>query len=701
MGFSVSNNSNSHYSNTYSKSIYSNSNNIGSRGEISKLPTSKSYQSISTPKSTSKSSQSSAPTTASSLVKLGESILRYVSDTLQGKDSTTPPKLAEVKKTLSALVESSGMEQSAKPEIKEGINTLIEAFTPSNDVKKSSDEIIADIKDGVFTAFNKIGLSPDAANVAVQAILKWDKLSDTERFNASSGIAINVLQNLDIIDRNEARNLSLLASTISAIAQPGLSNRDRALAIVDTLKEIGTVSFSGNANAPESIEGIPVVGSTVFEDGTPGFMLADGSVVSEADVTTSSNVQSALSAIQLLTSDASTEDKVKGLLSVGLNAASANDLINNVTAGKIGAVLSVVDIATDWKDMNSLQKVAASSQTASSVLSALGASSGAQLLPGVSVVTSLITGFSQAKDVVNALGDLSRKEGVKVGAIGLGSAGSIIGAGVATASAVLAGAELGATLGSAVPLIGTAIGGLIGAGVGALVGAFGSSKSPGQMMRDKWRDSLEAQGFAHKIDKSHHITLADGTEYNIGADGGGKLPNVDGTERHTYDVDWSNPIAGESIPMAHLFVMATGLDPSITKNDLWTTTVGQSLNAATSNAASIEDVTNNFRAMLSAGQIAPEALAIRVEVLRLTNKITDQEYTVYLHTMNKVFGTELKPNDREVAHKAIVEQLASQPEISEGDQFLLQSLTDESVYAESVKALEERVGRDSSNIEAQ
>lgn len=687
MGFSaINNNAGNNLSNTYLASLSTTSHKAGEKNI--KVPTP--VKSVKHTEASLSLASSSAPSSKSLLDKVTEMITKSAA----GNRNST--QLKEAKDTLRSLAASA-------PELKEGMNEAInELFAPFSSNQKGRNAA-TDISNGITSAFSKIGLTPELAEQAIQTVLSWDRLNDSQKLGAASGIAIDVLSNLEIIDQVQSTNLSTIASTITALTQPGLSNSDRGLAIAQTLSELGTMNFTGSVDMPSIIEGRAVIGSTSLEDGSAGFLLEDGSVVPRSDLVNTSNIQSALQAVALLTSDAETEDKITGLISLGLNVGRANELISNVNAGRIGAVLDVVGLATNWDEMDDIQRFSAATQTTGSVLNALGAASSTQLgnaIPGVGAVTGLVTGVMQAKDVLDVLGDLSRKEGVKVGAIGLGSAGAAIGAGIATASAIASGATLGATLGSAVPIVGTIIGGVVGAGIGALVGMFGSSKSPGQMMRDQWRDSMETQGFAHKIGKSHHVTLANGTEYNIGKDGGAKLPNVDGTERRTYDVDWSNQIAGQSIPMAHLFGIATGLDPSATKSDLWSTTVGQSLNAATSNATTLDDVSNNFRAMLSAGNVAPENLAIRIEVLRLTNKITDQEYTVYLDSMNKLLGTELQPNDREVAHRAIVEQLTSQPELSEGDQFLLQSLTDESVYADSIKVLEERIGRDVANIEA-
>lgn len=87
--------------------------------------------------------------------------------------------------------------------------------------------------------------------------------------------------------------------------------------------------------------------------------------------------------------------------------------------------------------------------------------------------------------------------------------------------------------------------------VGDFLG-LGSGKNERQQRRDGYREVLEDLGTAYYKNGSHHITLADGSEFDIGKDGGAKLQNkgtnIDNkTDRYYYDVDWSNPIAGQTV----------------------------------------------------------------------------------------------------------------------------------------------------------
>jgi len=89
---------------------------------------------------------------------------------------------------------------------------------------------------------------------------------------------------------------------------------------------------------------------------------------------------------------------------------------------------------------------------------------------------------------------------------------------------------------------------------------FTTGKSEEQQYRDYFREigeKPELGGFLQKNDKgSHQVTLADGSKFDIGKDGGAKLKNfgtnIDGkTERQYSDVDWSNPKANEIVAIAN------------------------------------------------------------------------------------------------------------------------------------------------------
>lgn len=376
-------------------------------------------------------------------------------------------------------------------------------------------------------------------------------------------------------------------------------------------------------------------------------------------------VNRGLAAMSILASDAQNDSKIIELSKLGVQTETAKKVLGEFGVGSLNSALQLYQAINNWSSLNTQQQISVASQAMQSIgglgqevgLESAGIATGG-VIGSISGVAGIVTGIDQAGDVIDAIGEMPRSQAAEAGAIGLGSAGASIGAGVA-AIGVASGAIAGAQAGSAVvPVVGTVIGAAVGAIAGFALGRFGSGKSASQMLRDKWRDAMEAAGLAQKIDGSHHVKLSDGSLYNIGFDGGHQLNNLDGTTRHTFDVDWKNPLAVNGIPEAHLFVMASGLDPSAEKENLWHTAVSQAINAATFNATSKQDVTENFQSML-ANKIDPRALGLKIEVLRVNNVIDDSEYLVYLNAINNIFSTQLTPTDRQKATEAVQRLQAS------------------------------------------
>lgn len=492
------------------------------------------------------------------------------------------------------------------------------------------------------------------------------------------------------------------------------SNEDKSRSVTSLFNTLTKSPLVGTVNNPEKIQGVAVVGSTV-KDGVPAYTLADGKVISRDALVAAQNFNIALETIKIVQGENSKADRLLGLAGGAVALANVNDFLSDENAGYMQSALGVASLALNWKELDDAQRlervvdvaplliqsakdagymssgaagrlgalaqiagaairwedmsdaqranalVQGGGAIASSLddlgLAAIGKSAGT-LAGGVSGALGVISGTKDAIDVFTALGDLSRSEGREFGAMGVGSAGAAIGAGVgslmAASAAAATGAYAGAQAGTLVmPVIGTLVGAGLGAAAGYLAGSFGSGKSADQMMRDQWRSLLEKGGFAQKINGAHHVLLSDGTSYNIGYDGNHKLQNINGTMRHTFDVDWGNELAVESIPEAHIFALATGLDPSLEKGALWHRAVAQSLNAATSNAKTQDEVRDNFRVMLANGQVNPLDIALKVEVLRQENTVNDQQYEVYMSKINSLFGTSLAPIDKQSAKEAL------------------------------------------------
>lgn len=135
-----------------------------------------------------------------------------------------------------------------------------------------------------------------------------------------------------------------------------------------------------------------------------------------------------------------------------------------------------------------------------------------------------------------------------------------------------------------------------------------TGKSDAQMMRDDFRGVLKETGVA---DKNYHVTLADGSKFNIGLDGKTRYKNVgeniDGkTERQAWDMDHSNPLAlfatSQIDPMIRN-IYGPDAEKAGIKPEQYT---GMFVNAVTSNAKSEQDVKNNIAAMLGKSTFAKQ-----------------------------------------------------------------------------------------------
>lgn len=131
-----------------------------------------------------------------------------------------------------------------------------------------------------------------------------------------------------------------------------------------------------------------------------------------------------------------------------------------------------------------------------------------------------------------------------------------------------------------------------------------TNKSQPQQMRDAFRTKLIDTGVA---DKDYHVTLADGSKFNIGLDGKTKYENADGSKRNAWDVDFSNPLAkyavGQIDPMIRN-IYGAGDPKSKVFPEQYT---GMLVNAATSNAKNEQDVVANIQAMLGKSEMAKQA----------------------------------------------------------------------------------------------
>ena len=134
-----------------------------------------------------------------------------------------------------------------------------------------------------------------------------------------------------------------------------------------------------------------------------------------------------------------------------------------------------------------------------------------------------------------------------------------------------------------------------------------SGKSDAQLLRDDFRGLLKETGVA---DDDYNVTLADGSQFNIGLDGKTKYQNVGENidkkkTRNAWDVDFSNPLAEFAVKQINPMIqnIYQGADGKLNLEQY----TGMLVNAATSNAKSEEDVIANINAMLGKSTFAKQA----------------------------------------------------------------------------------------------
>ena len=170
---------------------------------------------------------------------------------------------------------------------------------------------------------------------------------------------------------------------------------------------------------------------------------------------------------------------------------------------------------------------------------------------------------------------------------------------------------------------------------------FGSGKGKQQQKRDALRSHgadlglfVVGQGEEDGLREGfHHVQLADGSFYNIGLDGGETIQNygvnpVDGkTERSTFDVDWSDPRAGQAVSYANpVALMVFGENaPSM---------MGHMVNSATSNNNSLSETKRNIHSYANQAGIDYTQGVRLLEQHRQAGNISDREYYVFLNNWN-------------------------------------------------------------------
>lgn len=200
-----------------------------------------------------------------------------------------------------------------------------------------------------------------------------------------------------------------------------------------------------------------------------------------------------------------------------------------------------------------------------------------------------------------------------------------------------------------VPVLGQApaIGGMLG-------GMFGSGKDKDQMGRDQVRKAMQQQG---GIDEAFNVSLADGTKFNIGLDGGGVIKTKSGKEISPYNVDTDNPFAHQSVAWADpIAAILTGGDPKL-RSDF----AGYFTNAAMSNANTLEGVRANILNIMAAHKLDFATARQAVDSMLAAGKIDQQTRDIYMNSLGIIESGDAKRYDTRTVQQVQQEMAAAKP----------------------------------------
>lgn len=166
-----------------------------------------------------------------------------------------------------------------------------------------------------------------------------------------------------------------------------------------------------------------------------------------------------------------------------------------------------------------------------------------------------------------------------------------------------------------------------------------SGKDRDQQMRDVVRNQLQYLNFS---DDNDLVTLADGSTFDIGKDGGATFVGKDNQSyKSGYESDWSNALTGASVNKAGLLnALASGED------NVWAADqkkaprnlTAQLNNAIISNAADEAGVNANARAILDKSKLGGLLAWNRIGDLVNAGKISSEAGTSYHNALKDIYG---------------------------------------------------------------
>lgn len=252
---------------------------------------------------------------------------------------------------------------------------------------------------------------------------------------------------------------------------------------------------------------------------------------------------------------------------------------------------------------------------------------GAQALEGAAIAEAA------AGSAATAAGSVAFGATIAGGIVGLTNLALTWGKSTPVAGAA-SGAGAGAAIGTLIaPGVGTAIGAAIGTIAGGLLGCIKTGKHKDQIVRDKVRAALVERGI---LSQDYTITLANGSKYDIGIDGG---PKAEFGGRRPYEVDFNNPLAKYAVSWLNpLLALISGGNQKV-QIDF----VGYFANAALSNAKSLADVRDNVNAIMKQFGVTDEALYKTVVAAVNNGQLDSQTAAAWVNGINERHAVKL-PN---------------------------------------------------------
>lgn len=183
------------------------------------------------------------------------------------------------------------------------------------------------------------------------------------------------------------------------------------------------------------------------------------------------------------------------------------------------------------------------------------------------------------------------------------------------------------------------------------MGVFNIGKDGDQLRRDQVRKAMLQQG---GLDESYNLSLADGSKFNIGLDGGGKILTKGGKEINPYNIDTDNPFAHQAtlwaMPLASII---TGGDQKLGSDFS-----GYFTNAAMSNANTIEGVRANVLNIMASHKIDFPTARQALDAQLKAGKIDQFHHDVFQQSLSVLESGDSKGYDTRTVQQFQQEQAA-------------------------------------------